>query len=57
MGEAKRRGTFEERKANAVKKVVPKTVIVQKARQHKASNINLIALLSSLGIAHYFGVK
>ena len=39
MGEAKRRGTFEERKANAVKKSVqktPKTVIFQK--QDKAVN-------------------
>jgi hypothetical protein len=59
MGEAKRRGTFEERKANAAKKVVqqiPRTEFVQKSRQIGKS-LKLAALLASLGIVSAFGAK
>jgi hypothetical protein len=61
MGEAKRRGTFEQRKANAAKKSVvvqeiPRTEFVQKSRQ-SSKTLKLLSLLASLGIAGAFGAK
>lgn len=47
MGEAKRRGTFEDRKANAVQK----TVIFQKARQHKPVSSNTFQESKKQGFA------